>query len=129
MLRTKVKPDNNQKEVLISLPDIYIGKELEIFVLSKDESLYPINIYEINNDVTAVQEPNIDYNRINLSFNDTPSETSDLESIDGLKDWLSASKGGDTNQDNLYTKKDLTFTVLHTKGEPFIFNREEANER
>ena len=69
MIRTVVKPKNNI--LTFSIPDKYIGKELEVIAFTKDEC-----------------------------------------------------SGKD-----LSTRKEVSFTVLHTDIKNYKFNRDEANER
>lgn len=71
MFRTTVVPDKKIYQLQLSLPEHYVGKELEVIVFAKNE---------------GVAEKSQPY-------------------------------------------KKVSFTVLKTKGQPFKFNREEANER
>lgn len=124
MFRKIIQSEIGKNEVLISLPEMYIGKELEILVFTKEEGLDKAYFDDSAREeiTTKFAEAEGGYSRLN-SF-----ENSDSNEADELKYWLQ--RGQElVNNFEQRPKKQISFTVLNTQGQSFIFNREEANER
>jgi hypothetical protein len=123
MFRKIIKSEIGKNEVLISLPEMYIGKELEILVFTKEEGLDKAYFDSAREEITTkFAEAEGGYSRLN-SF-----ENSDLNEADELKYLLQRGQELINNVEQR-PKKQISFTVLNTQGQSFIFNREEANER
>jgi hypothetical protein len=122
MLRKIIKPKLATKEVLISLPETYVGKELEIIVFTKDEGLENVYFDDFPLEIMPLEEPRHIYSSVN------PAENTELKETDELKYWLHRAQGLIKAMED-QPKKQVSFTVLNTQGQSFTFNREEANER
>jgi hypothetical protein len=122
MLRKIIKPKLATKEVLISLPETYVGKELEIIVFTKDEGLENVYFDDFPLEIMPLEDPRHIYSTINSA------ENTKLKETDELKYWLHRAQELIKAMEE-QPKKQVSFTVLNTQGQSFTFNREEANER
>jgi hypothetical protein len=124
MFRKIIQSEIGKNEVLISLPEMYIGKELEILVFTKEEGLDKAYFDDSAREEITTKFAGAEggYSRLN-SF-----ENSDSNEADELKYWLQRGQELINNFEQR-PKKQISFTVLNTQGQSFTFNREEANER